>query len=310
MRIKKVGIVGMGALGILYGALIQDYVGKKNLTFIMDADRFAKYGEEPVNVNGKEMYFKMSTPQDAKPLDLIIVATKNTGLNEAIEEMKDFVDEDTIIISVLNGITSEEILAKQFGKFNIIYTVAQGMDAIKLGKSFACTKPGELHIGMTAGCSQKSFEALCEFFDDARIKYVKEDDIVLRMWKKFMLNCGINQVCMAYGLTYGEATEANTEPYNVMVGAMNEVMDLANRLGHPITSDDVSYYVSLMRSLGYNSMPSMAQDRLNKKKSELDSFAGTVISLAEKNGIDVPVNRMLYKKISEIESAYTLLSTT
>lgn len=48
----------------------------------------------------------------------------------------------------------------------------------------------------------------------------------------------------------------------------------------------------------------MAQDRKAKRYSEVEMFAGTVIELAAKHGIDVPVNKFLYNEMKKIESEY------
>ena len=55
--------------------------------------------------------------------------------------------EDTVIISVLNGISSEKIIASEYGSERIIHCVAQGMDAVKLGDELTYSKMGELIVG-------------------------------------------------------------------------------------------------------------------------------------------------------------------
>ena len=74
---------------------------------IADAERIARYSAQPVVCNGKECRFDYVTPEQGQPVDLVLVAVKATVLEQAIKDIKKFVGPDTIIISVLNGITSE-----------------------------------------------------------------------------------------------------------------------------------------------------------------------------------------------------------
>ena len=141
------------------------------------------------------------------------------------------------------------------------------------------------------------------FLTKADIPFVVEADIMNRMWSKFMLNVGINQTCMAYETGYGGATRPG-EAFETMKGAMREAREVARLEGIDIAEEEITSYIELMRSLTPDSMPSMRQDALAKRKTEVELFAGTVLRLAEKHGIDTPVNRRLYDRIKELEAAY------
>ena len=89
-----------------------------------------------------------------------------------------------------------------------------------------------------------------------------------------------------------------------MLRAMREVIALGKAEGIPLTEKDMDYYIGLLEQLDPKGMPSMAQDRISRRLSEVEMFAGTVIPLGEKHGISTPVNRKLYEKILEIEKHY------
>ena len=119
-----------------------------------------------------------------------------------------------------------------------------------------------------------------------------------------MLNCGCNQVCMVYGTGYGGMMEPGSEAFMAMTAAMREVVILAAYEGISLGEKDVAEYLALMRILDPEAMPSMAQDRIRKKKTEVEIFAGTVRALAAKHGIEVPAADFLYRRIREIEKNY------
>ena len=116
-----------------------------------------------------------------------------------------------------------------------------------------------------------------------------------------MLNVGINQTCMAYGGTYGTAT-APGEQNRSFIAAMREAMAVARAEGIELTEQDLGDMVDLIASIDPAGMPSMAQDRVVHRRTEVEEFAGTVIRLAEQHGILVPQNRWLYDRIREIEA--------
>ena len=72
----------------------------------------------------------------------------------------------------------------------------------------------------------------------------------------------------------------------------------------PVSDDDLKGYVRLIDGLDPEGMPSMRQDGLAHRRSEVALFAGTVLNKAEKLGLDVPVNRELFRRITEMEKAY------
>ena len=144
-------------------------------------------------------------------------------------------------------------------------------------------------------------EAVWSLFRQAGVDARKEADILHRMWCKFMLNVGVNQVCMAYACGYG-GVQAPGPARDTMIAAMNEARKVGACQGVLVTQKDLREYVAVLDSLNPEAMPSMRQDALAHRPSEVELFAGTVIQLAEFYGMQVPVNRALYQTIKEMET--------
>ena len=87
-EITKVSIIGMGALGLLYGSHIVKHQGIEAVDFIMEEHRFKKYENQVFLCNGTELRFRLTKDSEAEPVDLLIVAVKYTGLEEALISMK------------------------------------------------------------------------------------------------------------------------------------------------------------------------------------------------------------------------------
>jgi hypothetical protein len=94
--------------------------------------------------------------------------------------------------------------------------------------------------------------------------------------------------------------EYNAAGYLVKA-AMREAMLVARRERVPVSDDDLDFYVRLVDGLDPDGMPSMRQDSLAGRPTEVEFFAGTVVRKADALGLDVPVNRRLYRQIREME---------
>jgi len=303
MNITTVGIVGRGALGML----VYDILAKHphiRAAFLMDDARFDAHKNDRMIVNGREIPVRLLRASEASPVDLVIVAVKFPGLASAMDTIAPAVGAETTIISLLNGIASEGILAERFGADRVIPTVAQGMDAVFLDNTLRYSSAGKLRVGITDASMAARLDALIAFFEETGIPYVREADINYRLWSKFMLNVGVNQVCMVFDTGYGGAVEPGSLPLAVMVSAMREARMLAEAEGVALTEADIEEHVAFLATLAPELMPSMRQDRLKCRPSEVELFAGTVLRLAAKHGIAAPVNDWLYRRVKEIEAAY------
>ena len=125
-EIKNVIICGIGAVGSIYADKIQNY-DAESLRVLVDKDRYERYIKNPIVFNGRELNFNYVLPDDTNfKADLIIIATKFDGLNDVIKNIKNFVQNDTVILSLLNGVTSEKIIAEVYGRDNFCILILSG----------------------------------------------------------------------------------------------------------------------------------------------------------------------------------------
>lgn len=303
--IQKTAIIGMGALGLLYADQITSGLGDMNaVEFVMDDARAERHKNDVYTINGVEKQFRVVSSQSVTPADLVIVSVKYPALHSALDTMAGAIDEHTIILSVMNGITSEQIIGARYGADKLLDSVALGMDAIREGSALRYTQAGRIHFGAVEGQSREKEAAVHAFFERAHVPHVVETDMLHRLWYKFMLNVGINQTCTAFGVPYGVATVEGSEPYERMVGAMREVIALAAQKGITLTEEEIASCVETERSLDPMGVPSMAQDRLARRPSEVEMFAGDVIRLSKPYGLPTPDNQFFYDTIRAIEAEY------
>ena len=100
MKIEKIGIIGKGALGVMYGKWLAGRLGNSQVFFLADAARAEAYRASETYSNGEPWGFQYGTPAEAEPVDLIIFAVKLLGMEGAIETARRFVGEKTVRRSV------------------------------------------------------------------------------------------------------------------------------------------------------------------------------------------------------------------
>jgi len=305
MSIQTVSIIGLGALGILFGHHLSQRMKAEELRIIADRERIARYEDDKIYCNGEACHFHYTAPDEAgSPADLIIFTVKANGLKSAIDAVRNQVGENTIILSALNGITSEAIIGKIYGMDKMLYCVAQGMDAVKEGNRLVYHHPGILCFGeKEPGIISPKAQAVSEFFRKTEFPHEMETDMYRRQWGKFMLNVGVNQTVAVFETDY-RGVQAEGHMRDTMIAAMREVIALSKAEGIFLTEADVDYWLKVLATLDPESKPSMRQDMEAKRHSEVDLFAGTVLELGRKHGIATPVNQYLYDRVMEMEKQF------
>ena len=296
-KIETSALIGLGALGILFGRKMP------GVQVIADEDRIARYSAEPVVCNGEECKFSYVTPAEGKPVDLLLVAVKATVLEQAIQDIAKFVGPDTVILSVLNGITSEEHIDAAYPG-HTLWSVAIGMDATRTGRTLVFNQAGKIQFGERSGEMTDRVKAVDEYLTACGIASEPCNDILFKQWSKLMVNDGLNQAAAAFDLPYGGLTKPGPA-YDKMIEAMQEVIDLSVLEGVNLPADNHKAFLeSMAPTFKPDGMPSMRQDVLAKRPTEVEQFAGVVRRLAQKHGMPTPANDFFYEKIREIEANY------
>lgn len=302
MEIRTVSIIGLGALGTMYA----HHLNKKmqGLRVVADEERIARYKRDGVTCNGERCDFHFLAPGEGSPADLLIFAVKQGGLAGAIETARSQVGENTIILSLLNGIISERMIGEAYGDGHVLLCVAQAMDAVMKDGHLTYHNMGQIVFGdREKGVVSGMTRDVDAFLTRMEVPHIADPDMPKRMWGKFMVNVGVNQVVAVYGENYGDIQKPGFAR-DEMIAAMREVMVLSQKEGIFLDESDLEYWLGVLQGLSPMGKPSMRQDVEAQRLSEVELFSGTVLSLAEKYGIDTPVNRELYRRVEEIENGY------
>lgn len=297
--IKNVLMCGLGAIGSIYADKIQAFEPDA-LRILVDEERLKRYSENPVIFNGKELNLNYVLPQDNDfKADLVIIATKYDGLSEVIDNMENFVGKDTVILALLNGVTSEKIIAEKYGRDKLLYSYFIGHSAIRTGRNVTHDNVNTIVYGSENSDDFENVRRVKEYFERAGINYKIPEDIIHSLWLKYMLNVSANQTTAILRLTFGEML-SNDKCMDFAINIMKEVQSVAKAEGVRNTDIMIEETVEHLHTMIPEGKTSMLQDVEADRKTEVDMFAGTVIRLGIKHGIATPYNKIIKEMIEII----------
>ncbi len=302
VTIKKIGIVGLGAIGAVYGKMLQEVEGLE-VQIIVDEHRKTKYEKEKYYINGEETSFQyINHETQSEAFELIILAVKYGQLQEAISLIRPFVGGKTVILSLLNGITSEEEIAQSYGEEKILYSICNGIDSTREDNRIYYSTPGIITFGERVNIELTDcVKEVRECLERASIPVDVPEDMERALWNKFMINVGMNQASAVTRAPYA-FFQKEGPARELAKSAMKEVIQLAQAKEIDLTEKDVDYFfANVLSKVSGTGKTSMLQDIEAGRKTEVALFAEKVIDYGQKLGIETPINQAFYRIIKTVE---------
>lgn len=299
--IKRISVIGAGAMGSVYAAKLFE-MDKDCISLLAKGKRLQRLKKQGLIVNGKPYALPVTGVQEkGPPSDLIIVAVKHHHLPEAIKDMKNRIGDHTVVLSVMNGIESEEQIGAVYGMDKVLYAVAVGIDALRRGNSMTYTKQGKIYFGEAENVVLTDrVKQVQSLFDRAGIAYETPEDMIRTLWWKFMINVGTNQTSAVLRAPFS-VLQTSKDARELMASSMREVMAVAKAKRVDLFEEDLENWYSVLSGLSPQGRPSMLQDIEAKRKTEVEMFAGKMIQLGKELEIPVPVNETFFRIIKVIE---------
>jgi 2-dehydropantoate 2-reductase len=216
--------------------------------------------------------------------------------------MEHLVADHTVILSVMNGIDSEERIGAVCGMDKILYAIVVGIDAVRDGNVVTFSKQGKLFFGEAVNQTlTERVKSLHSLFQKAGIIYETPEDMIRTLWWKFMINVGMNQVSAVLRAPY-RVFHHSYEARELMEEAMREVIALARAEHIHLEEKDIQSFYPFLLAMSPDGKTSMVQDVEARRKTEVEMFAGKVVELSGKHGIATPVNKVLYRLLKAMET--------
>ena len=301
---NRIAVIGAGAMGSIYAAKFFE-MDKDSISIVAKGERYERLKTQGLIVNDKHYALPVVGVEEKTPFsDLIIVAVKHHHLPEAIQDMKNRIGDHTVILSVMNGIESEEQIGAVYGMDKVLYAVSVGIDALRRGNRTTYSTQGKLYFGEAENHDLTGrVTHIQSLFDRAGFVYETPEDMIRILWWKFMINVGVNQTAAVLRAPFA-ILQTSQEARELMTSAMREVIAIAQARNVHLSQEDLDKWYAVLSGLPPDARPSMLQDVEAKRKTEVEMFAGKVTQLGKELHIPVPVNETFFRILRAIEEDY------
>ncbi len=300
----KIAVVGAGAMGSLFGGLLAAAGEEVTLVDIWEehVEAINNRGLRIEKDSTRQIIEVKATTDHSKVgfVDLIILFVKSYDTHDAIVDANLIVSEDTVVLSLQNGLGNIEKISELVGKDKVIPgTTAQGCTLVGPGEikhaGYGLTIIGELD-----GRISERIIKIKDTFNRAGIMTELSDKIKVALWSKVLVNIAINPITALTGLRNGELLD-HPEIMKIMRKAVEEAILVAETLNIDLDSDDHIGYVYEVARATYSNRSSMLQDIYKGKRTEIDALNGVIVASARRIGLPVPVNETLTAIVKGLE---------
>lgn len=297
----KIYIMGSGGVGGYFGGRLAK-VGN-DVTFIARGEHYRAIKERGLTVKSVIGDFKVKPVQiinSASKInnpDLIVFTVKTYDTDKVSKQLAKVVNKDTIIITFQNGVDNDNQI-KKYVKSSNIYPGLAFVISTK-------TKPGlieqtgglrKIIFGDRNNSKNQKLKEIEKLMRDAEINAVLSDDITRDLWKKFMfINAfsGMTAICRSsIGKVLG-----NPITKFLYERCIKEAISVAKAMGINVVDDILQTIITISTNTAPASKSSLLIDVENKRRNEIESLNGTLVKLAKKNSVDVPINELIYGAI-------------
>lgn len=311
-RPPRLAVLGAGQMGAIYGTAAHE---NGNDVCFVDADqavvdRINAHGLRIDRRDGSSDVYRlraMSTPTSAEgPVDVVLVMVKGWATADAAARVAALVDNNTLILTLQNGLGNEETLRAAFPANEILIGVSVHTVVTVDVAHYSHTGVRETYLGPSRANDVRAAEIVGTLFrrDAFPVHVLPEAAIRREQWGKFVLNCASLPTMALTRLPTADANDVDVV-FRHMDDVTRETCAIAQAEGIDLdTEERVAFQHDLFRTAGGRA--SMLGDILAKKRTEVDTINGAAVKYAAKHGIDAPLNRTLFALIKGLEHSMGL----
>jgi 2-dehydropantoate 2-reductase len=300
----KIAIVGSGAIGGYYGCRLASAGADVRFLLRSDLEAVRASGRMRVQLpKAQEIVIPSpkiyGTPEEIGPCDLVIIALKTTANGVFEKLIRPLLKNDTMLLTLQNGLGSDEQLASLFGAERVL----GGLCFICVNRTapgeILCIEPGAVAFGEFGRPIGERLCALVALFERSGVKCSASDNLAELRWKKLVWNVPFNGLAIAAGGITTDKILASAELESQVHALMTEVVEAAAKFGYVIPQAFIEKQISSTRPMGpYR--PSSLIDYLDGREVEVESIWGEPLRRAQQAGAAVPRLEMLYALLKKL----------
>lgn len=296
MKIEKVALLGAGAVGAYFIWGLAEKLGE-NFCVVAKGERKKRLEKEGLIINGVQYALSVKEPEEVRGVDLLLVSSKQDALESALEDIKTMVGENTIVISLLNGVRSEEIIGSAIGMEHMLYSVMR-IASVREGNkiTFYPENTAGVYIGeKDVKEPTERVQAVEELFKDTGIRCTFVEDIVADIWTKYAGNISQNLPQAVLGVGFGAYTDSE-HVHHIAECLWKEVASVAKAKGIPL-QEELALFIGAKLQARFSTL----QDLDAGRHTEIEMFAGDMVRMGRECGIAVPYCEYTYHLIKALE---------
>lgn len=297
----KIYIVGSGGIGGYFGGLLAK--AKQDVTFVARGEHFIAMKKNGLLVKSVLGDFVIKpiqvidTISEIQNPELVMFSVKTYDTDEVAKDLAKVVNQDTILLTFQNGIDNDNQI-KKYIKNSFVYP---GVCYIITTK----TKPGiieqtgglrKLFFGNRTNPGDNKLKEIEKMLKKAGIDVNLSEDITRDLWKKFMFIVafsGMTAVCRSpIGKVLNDPVSRQ-----IYERCVREAIQVAKTMKIKINEDSFESIMRTSLNTAPSSKSSLLIDIENNRKNEIETLNGTLVRIAKKNQIDVPINQTIYSAI-------------
>lgn len=308
-RAMRICVLGCGAMGSIYAALLAEGGNEVWAVDVWEAHVQA-INEHGLRVEGPhgDKTVKIQATSNASEVglcDLVIIATKASGVEGAAKMASTMLNERGVVLTIQNGLGAGDRISQFIDPSKVLLGIASNFGACLKGPGHAEHKSMKLIcLGELVGGKQtERLDRIVEVWKTAGFTVQGFADIHVPVWEKFICNCTYSGSCTLTGMTVGEVLD-NPAAWNIALTCAQEAFAVARKQNIQLSFDDVEKHVRQFGESVRDARPSVLQDHMAKRRSEIDYINGAVPVEAAKVGMTALANQIVADALRAKEALF------
>ena len=310
-RFHKIAVVGAGAVGSFYGAMLARadqrvvLIGRPQHVEAIERDGLKLDMAGRIETLRAEASATLAAVHGA---DLVLFCVKSTDTDAVARELAPLLEPHTVVLSLQNGVENAATIARHVRQTVVpaVVYVATAMAGPGAVKHFG---RGDLVIGALKADARRDpavteiLQDLVALFGTAGVKVTISDDVMAELWSKLLVNCAYNAISALAQAPYARLA-AQPEVREIQHAIVREVVALAQAEGIGLQFEPSLQAMERIATAMPAQFSSTAQDMARRKPSEIDHLNGFIARRGRELGVAVPINQTLTALVKLVEAGY------
>lgn len=303
----KILVVGAGAIGGYFGGRLLEK--GEDVTFLVRETRKKQLDEDGLHIESIHGNISLkpktilSGNKSSEVFDIILLSTKAYHLTGVMEDIRQFVQEETMILPLLNGISHVDFLIEEFGEKHVLgglCFIETTLD--QYGKVVQTSPIHNLVFGERSGEETDRIQKVRESFSNTKANFIYSDNIMKEMWHKYLFISLLSGATTLMRAPIGPIRDTKSG-FGALSAIVTEVITVMESMGAPVGKDLIDAQLTKIKEMGYNMKSSMQRDMEKGMPTEADHFFLYLLEHAKEHHISTPSLELIYANLKVYEKA-------